>query len=122
MRKPQTQIVACMGGSPAKFKWDADMVPDFACKMKRTTLVRSLSCIYLVMFVVIMVCLPSRRQYTRADGILAHRQCARNANALRSDEGISANHLNGMMDLLLTINSRGRKLAVSRLRHKQAPS
>jgi len=61
---------------------------DSVIKMKRMTPAKNLSCTYLAMFVVTMVCL-SVTEYgvNEADNVLAHRQCARNANALKSEDG-----------------------------------
>lgn len=39
----------------------------------------------------------------KADEVLAHRQCARNADALKSDEGMPKFYLNSIPVLLLII-------------------
>jgi histone acetyltransferase SAS3 len=91
----------CMYVLPStKFLRDTDGVPDSVCKTKKTIPVRSLSCTYLVKFVVIMVCFTEAVGIHKADEAIAHRQCARNANALKSDEGMSDNPLCKMLRLL----------------------
>lgn len=73
-------------------------------------LVRSLSCIWPVVFVATMVCLHEKYIFHEADEAVAHRQCARNAEALKNDEGkvpVSSMEYN-----LLKILFRRRKLVL----------
>ncbi len=48
---------------------------------------RNLNFICLVVFAVTMVCCSRACVVDKADKAVAHRQCARNADALKSDEG-----------------------------------
>ena len=73
--------------SPGEALRDTDLALDSVFKTKRTIPVRNSSCTSLVKFAVIMVCLPRLGMY-KADKALAHQQCARNADALKSDEGM----------------------------------